>query len=257
MSLSIISIESREELMKEEPVIANANSPQTVSAKGQSDDCVASHIRDAINAGRFVPGQRLVEAELTAEYCVSRGPLREALRQLSAEGLVELIPHRGAQVRRLTRTEVVELFQIRAQLEAMAGQLAASRMHLPEIRDQFAETTAMVFDDKPRLSTAEYICENNRFHGAILQAAGNTQLTRLYDNMQLGLIMSQISAALPTEIIATSLKEHRQIAEAILAADEKRAAELLFEHLTRAMDYMRLMPDSFFRKAYPADSLSA
>ncbi len=237
-------------------MIVNANPLQPVPAGGRSEDCLASHIRDAINAGRFVPGQRLVEAELTAEYDVSRGPLREALRQLSAEGLVEIIPHRGAQVRRLTRTEILELFQIRAQLEAMAGRLAASRMILSDIRDQFAKATTMVFDDKPRLSTAEYICENNSFHGAILRAAGNSQLVRLYENMQLGLIMSQISAALPTEIIATSLKEHRQIAEAILAADERRAAKALLGHLTRAMDYMRLMPDKFFRKADAADSSS-
>lgn len=241
--------------MKDEQVVASVNPSPDAPAKGRNDDCLASHIRDAINAGRFVPGQRLVEAELTEEYDVSRGPLREALRQLSAEGLIELIPHRGAQVRRLTRIEVVELFQIRAQLEAMAGRLAASRMGLPDIRGQFAEATAMVCDDKPRLSTAEYICENNHFHGAIVQAAGNSQLVRLYENMQLGLIMSQISAALPTEIIATSLKEHRQIAEAILAADEERAAQLLIEHLTRAMDYMRLMPDSFFRKVHTANSL--
>lgn len=240
--------------MKKDTAIAGGSTLQAASAGGRSDDCLASHIRDAINAGRFVPGQRLVEAELTAEYGVSRGPLREALRQLSAEGLIELVPHRGAQVRRLTRTEVVELFQIRAQLEAMAGRLAALRMGLPGIRDQFSKATAMVFDDKPRLSTAEYICENNRFHGAILQAAGNSQLVRLYENMQLGLIMSQISAALPTEIIATSLNEHRRIAEAILAANEEGAAALLFEHLTRALDYMRLMPDNSFRRVHEADS---
>lgn len=233
---------------------ANADPLLAERTVDRSNDCLASHLRDAINAGRFVPGQRLVEAELTAEYGVSRGPLREALRQLSAEGLVELMPHRSAQVRRLTRTEILELFHIRAQLEAMAGQMAASRMHLPNIHDRFSKATAMVFDDKPRLSTAEYICENNSFHGAILSAAGNSQLIRLYENMQLGLIMSQISAALPTDIIATSLKEHRQIAEAILMTDEKRAAKLLFRHLTRAMDFMRLVPDNFFRKTRPADS---
>lgn len=241
--------------MKEEPANPGGDPSLPIPAGDRSDVCLASHIRDAINAGRFVPGQRLVEAELTAEYGVSRGPLREALRQLSAEGLVELMPHRSAQVRRLTRIEVVELFQIRAQLEAMAARLAASRMHSPPIRDQFSKAVAMVFDDKPRLSTAEYICENNCFHNAILQAAGNSQLVRLYENMQLGLIMSQISAALPTEIIATSLKEHRQIAEAILATDESRATELLLGHLTRAMDYMRMMPDRFFRKARAADAL--
>src|SRR5512138_3316718 len=107
--------------MKGEFVTAKANPLQAKRKADRSDDCLASHIRDAINSGRFVPGQRLVEAELTAEYGVSRGPLREALRQLSAEGLVELMPHRSAQVRRLTRVEILELFQIRGQLEAMAG----------------------------------------------------------------------------------------------------------------------------------------
>ena len=83
-------------------------------------------ITDGVKDGRYAPGQRLVEADLTAELGVSRGPLREALGRLAAEGVLELEPYRGAVVRRLTREDVEDLFSVREVLEGEAARLAAS-----------------------------------------------------------------------------------------------------------------------------------
>lgn len=207
---------------------------------------VAAHLREAILSGRLAPGQRLVEAELTQRLGTSRGPLREAFRQLAAEGLVTLVPNRGALVRRMTRTETLELFEIRAELEALAGRRAAARMRDAGARDCFAAETAAIRDDRPRHSTAEYIGENDAFHAAILRASGNGQLAQIGHALQLGLIMAQVAPSLPSEVIAASLTEHRRIADAILAADETAADAEIRAHLARARDFMAALPEGVF-----------
>ena len=95
-------------------------------AHGATVPFIVARLRDDILARRVSPGARLVEGELTARFSVSRGPVREALRRLSAEGLIEHWPHRGALVRRLTLREIRELFEIRVEMEALAARLAAA-----------------------------------------------------------------------------------------------------------------------------------
>ena len=94
-----------------------------------SPDQVAQVLLDGIKSGRIVPGQRLIEADLTSELRVSRGPVREALKRLSAEGLVRLIPHRGAYIRKLTRREVMDILVIQETLTALAARLAAQLLY--------------------------------------------------------------------------------------------------------------------------------
>ena len=106
-------------------------------ARGGTVEYVLEHLRNGVIQGRYAPGQRLIEAALTRDLRVSRGPLREAFRRLSAEGLLESVPHRGALVRRLTLREMKELFQIRVQLETLAAQLADDAMPDPAARSRF------------------------------------------------------------------------------------------------------------------------
>src|SRR5262245_43090553 len=93
--------------------------------RGGTVEYILEHLRSGVLQGLYAPGQRLIEADLTQELRVSRGPLREAFRRLSAEGLLEIVPHRGAMVRRLTLREMRELFQIRLGLEMLAARLAS------------------------------------------------------------------------------------------------------------------------------------
>jgi DNA-binding GntR family transcriptional regulator len=215
---------------------------------GQKGPGIADYLRAAIRTGRFAPGQRLVEAELTAELGVSRGPVREALRRLAAEGLIELVPNRGAVVRRLSMTEALELFEIRTELEALAARRAAGHMDDPCVRTRFEREIAPIWDDRPRLSTSDYIAENRRFHTAIMNAAGNGQLIKIDELMQLSLIMAQISSSLNSDVVATSLAEHRAIARAILGGDAKRAETAIRDHLGRAAEFMKSMPGDVFRR---------
>lgn len=219
--------------------------------RGSKLNKTVEYLRAAILQGRLAPGQRLVEVDLTNLLRVSRSLLREAFRQLAAEELIEIVPNRGALVRRLTVTEAVELFQIRAELEALAGRLAAGRIADGTVRSQFECEISPIWLPHALISRQDYVCENQTFHNAIMRAAGNGQLTRLNEKLQLTLIMSQISSALTTRIIETSIAEHRAIAEAILEGDQAAAARKLRTHLARATSLMAAMPSELFRPEKP------
>ncbi|HSM39206.1 MAG TPA: GntR family transcriptional regulator [Afifellaceae bacterium] len=219
----------------------------TAPRPGQKGPGIADYLRAAIRNGRFAPGQRLIEADLTSELDVSRGPVREAFRRLAAEGLIELVPNRGAVVRRLSMTEALELFEVRTELEALAARRSAGNMKDPHTRARFEREIAQIWDDRPRLSTSGYIAENRRFHSAIMTAAGNGQLIKIDELMQLSLIMAQISSSLTSDVVAASLAEHGTIARAILDSDADRAETAIRDHLSRAADFMKSMPENVFR----------
>lgn len=214
---------------------------------GRKEASVAHYLSAAILTGRFVPGQRLVEAELTTNLGVSRGPVREAFRRLSAEGLIEIVPNRGAVVRRLSMEEALELFEIRTELEALAARRAAENMKDSLVRQAFDAAIAPIWSITARHSTADYLQENQRFHAAIMVASGNGQLVKLHQQLHLSLILAQISSALSSHVIAASLNEHRMIASAIRARDAEGADQAIREHLRRAQDLMSATPSDLFR----------
>lgn len=217
-------------------------------ARGGTVDYVLEHLRSGVMQGRYAPGQRLIEADLTRELGVSRGPLREAFRRLSAEGVVEIVPHRGALVRRLTLQEMKELFQIRVGLETLAAQLAAEAMHDPLVRARFEREIEPIWDESPRIAGPNYIDENHRFHDAITQASGNEQLLRLTRQLRLTVLMYQLVSTLKPENIAASVTEHRLIAQAILNGDGDAAQHHVRSHLNRALSVAEAMPNRSFAR---------
>jgi DNA-binding GntR family transcriptional regulator len=204
-------------------------------AHGATVAHIVERLREDILAHRLAPGERLVEVDLTSRFAVSRGPVREALRRLAAEGLIEHAPNRGAFVRLLSTREISELFQIRLELEALAARLAAEAAD-PRERARFAEEIGMIFDDAPR-KTCEYLEENAAFHDSIMRLAGNRQLRDLSMRLHLPLIMAQVGDALSVEVLRASVSEHRVIARAILAGDPDAAAAAMRAHLQRAADF--------------------
>jgi DNA-binding GntR family transcriptional regulator len=208
---------------------------------------LVAHLREGIHHGRYAAGQRLIEADLTRELDVSRGPLREAFRRLSAEGLVESIPNRGTIVRRLSRQETRELFEIRTALEVLAVRLAAANVAAPAVRARFERAIEPIWSDVPRNASLAYLDENKLFHQAVADASGNAQLASLVRQMQLPLIMFQLSGALTSDILARSSREHRAVATAILAGDADRAAEAIRAHLDRASRFADRLPARVFR----------
>jgi len=201
-------------------------------AHGATVPFIVARLRDDILARRVAPGARLVEGELTARFSVSRGPVREALRRLSAEGLIEHLPHRGALVRCLTLREIRELFEIRVEMEALAARLAAAA-ESPERRQRFIASIAPIYADAPR-RPCEYLEENAAFHDAVMALGGNLQLRDLATRLQLPLIMAQVGDVLAPDVLKASVREHRAVAQAILDGDAPAAAARMRDHLERA-----------------------
>ncbi len=217
------------------------------AARGGMVDRLVKDLRDGILMSRYAPGQRLIEADLTRDFGVSRGPLREAFRRLCAEGLVQIVPNRGALVRRLSRTETIELFQIRTALEALAVRLAAQVIGEGDNRERFKAAIEPIWDEAPRRSGPAYHEENRLFHLAILDICGNQQLVELSRQLQLPLIMLQLSGAMTPEMYGDSVAEHREVANAILAGDADAAEVVMRKHLRRASRIAEEMPASTFR----------
>jgi len=203
-------------------------------AHGETVAHIVAKLREDILARRAEPGERLVESELTSRFAVSRGSVREALRRLAAEGFIEHMPNRGAIVRRLSLQEIGELFQIRVELEALAARLAAEAAADPQKRAAFEEAIAPIFDEGPREPCA-YLAENAAFHAAVMTLGGNRQLRDLSLRLHLPLIMAQAAGALTPQALAASVREHRAIAAAILAADPLAADAAVRAHLARAV----------------------
>jgi DNA-binding GntR family transcriptional regulator len=201
-------------------------------AHGATVAFIVERLREDILAGRLEPGSRLIESDLTARFAVSRGPVREGLRRLSADGLIEHWPHRGAVVRRLTEREIRELFLIRIEMEALAARLAAAA-DAPDQRACFVASIKPIYSDGPR-NPCDYLKENAAFHDAVMALADNVQLRELAARLQLPLIMAQVADVLTPPVLEASVREHRAIAEAIMKGDPGAASARMREHLERA-----------------------
>jgi DNA-binding GntR family transcriptional regulator len=212
--------------------IARAPARAVPPPRGATVAFIVERLRDDIFSGRLEPGLRLVECDLTARFAVSRGPVREALRRLAAEGLIEHWPHRGAVVRRLGEREIRELFMIRIEMEALAARLAAEAND-PAPRSRFVASIEPIYAEAPR-SPCEYLRENAAFHDAVMALADNLQLRELAARLQLPLIMAQVGDVLAPAVLEASVREHRAIAQAILDRDPDAASARMRAHLARA-----------------------
>ncbi|HZP76028.1 MAG TPA: GntR family transcriptional regulator [Pseudolabrys sp.] len=221
-------------------------------SRGNTVAHLISELREGIRYGRYAPGQRLIEADLTRELGVSRGPLREAFRRLTAEGLIESIPNRGALVRRLSQQETRELFEIRAALEVLAAELAAKNIDSPGVRAKFEAAIAPIWTEASHDKPSTYFDENKDFHLAIADASGNTQLAILGHQLRSQLTFYQMSSMLRPQVIASSNREHRDLAKAILAGDAALSADLMRKHFGSIATFWDELPATVFRSG--ADS---
>ena len=190
---------------------------------------VVDQLRADILARRLPPAARLVEGRLTARYNVSRGPVREALARLHAEGLVELVANRGAFVRQLTEQDVVDLFEMRAELETLAAKRAARAAATARKGARDIIRKAANPPSEPG-SAAELLAENDRFHGAILALAGNRSLDAVCRPMHLSFV-AQIGPIFNVAQIRLLACDHAAISEAILDGDEDAASGAMRSHV--------------------------
>lgn len=188
-----------------------------IAARISMHETLTHELREMIVDGRLEPGARINEAEVAERFRVSRTPLREALKVLAAEGMVELKPHRGARVVNLTTSDLVCGFQLIGALEGLAGELAAERITEDELdairgyQDEMNE--AFATND-----LARYAHANQATHEAILAASRNPMLQKQYRAVSGLLVASRYRANLSRDRWAHALKEH----EVILAFLELR-----------------------------------
>lgn len=206
----------------------------TREAGRKAADVAAGHIRRLITEGFLAPGQRLIEAELLAHVEVSRASLREAFVRLAAEGLVELEHQRGARVRRLSRADMAELFELREALEGYAAGLAARRLDSSSQRAWLAEARA-VWSGSDVLGDALTHMENNvPLHDGIVAMAGNSRLRATLAQFELPAYRLQFMRLLDRAERARSAREHVAIIEAILGGRAASAEKLMRAHVRRA-----------------------
>jgi DNA-binding GntR family transcriptional regulator len=197
-------------------------------------DQVYDAIRDRITSGSLPRGARVHQEDLAEELGVSRTPVREALRRLAAEGLVEMRTNRGARVADIDQGGMRGAYDARLVVEPGAARLAAGR-RLPE---PLARMRAAVAAQRRSLRSVERSFEANReFHLALVAASGNDYLLRLVERLWVARIGATIyERQIETqERIVLDVREHEQILEAIEAGDGRRAESLTRRHLADAM----------------------
>jgi DNA-binding GntR family transcriptional regulator len=196
---------------------------------------VVNRLRQMLVEGRIPPGAKLNERELAEVLDVSRTPLREAIKMLASEGLVELLPNRGAIAVELTEEDVRNTFEVMAGLEAQSGELAAQRITDAEL----AEIRAMHFEMMAaytRRDLSNYYRLNAMIHRAINAAAKNPVLSATYDRVNARLQALRFRSNQVEEKWKSAMKEHEQMIEALAAHDPAAMRKVLAAHLRSKMD---------------------
>jgi DNA-binding GntR family transcriptional regulator len=192
---------------------------------------VLSSLRDLIVHNELSPGTRLTESVLCERLNVSRTPLREALKVLSHEGLVEILPNRGARVVTLTQEDVRHLFEVIGTLESLAGRLACSHItdaELCEIKAVHYQMQANFI----RRDLPGYFRLNQAIHKWIVDAARNPVLAAMHENLNSRLLRARyLASRMDQERWAAAMREHELIIDALVRRSADETADLLLQHL--------------------------
>jgi DNA-binding GntR family transcriptional regulator len=193
-------------------------------------DEVVARLRAILVDGEIAPGARIPERALCAKLKISRTPLREALKVLAAEGLVLLLPNRGARAAKLTDKDVHDLFEVCQGLEALAGELACERISDPQLAEIAEVHAEMVGHFRAGDLAAYYRC-NRRIHEAIVAAAGNPVLSGLYESVTARIRRARYVTPMTPQRWAMAVHEHDAILNALVRRDGVALAHVLRAHL--------------------------
>ena len=225
--------------MSENPKVALASVPR--QALHQE---VAVQLRQLIVEGRIAPGAKLNERALCEQLHVSRTPLREAIKMLAAEGLVELLPNRGAVAVQLTPQDVADTFEVIAGLEGQAGELAAQRI----TDDELAEIRALHYEmlaAYTRRDLSAYYALNARIHQRINDAARNPVLTQVYRTVNARLQALRFRSNFDERKWRRAVQEHDEMVTLLARRDATALRALMVQHLQHKRDaVLELLADA-------------
>lgn len=213
-----------------------------------SSQRVVDTVLDGILEGRYVPGQRVVEAELTRRLGISRGPVREAFKRLAAQRILVVTPHRGARIRAFTRAEVRDALSVMEALLSLAARLAA-RADDEENRTAFHEALREVMAKCTQRPGYGFLRARNRFYHCLIAMSGNAELPLIMPVAQTQLIRIQLSHYLAPADRDRHLQDYQAIGNAVLDGDPNRAQRCMRLHLLRSWRTVRRLPDAAFAAA--------
>lgn len=217
-------------------------------------DEIALEIEEAIVSGELAPGTVLRQEQLSERFAVSRTPIREALRRLAALGLVSFEPNRGVRVRTISRDELREAFLVRAELESLATEVAASKMTEADLHDlvaaerRFHRLTQEVRAREPgvdrRSLTADWVRANHGFHDVIYRAADLPLVERLAKSARRTFSGPAVWAPGDSsidELYAANDQQHRAIRQALAAGSGAGARSLAREHVIQSFHMLEVI----------------
>ena len=202
---------------------------------------VFQKIREDILKGRYKENDELRENTIGKELGVSRTPVREALRQLELEGLVTIIPNRGAYVMGITHKDIWDIFMIRSYLEGLCARWAAENI-TDEQLDELEETLILSefqMNRESGFNTDQVTALDGRFHAALYEASGSRMLSRVLTDFHNYVQMARKTSFVSEERARRSIREHRQILRDICDRDGETAEQLANEHIMHVMQNLK------------------
>lgn len=206
------------------------------------EEQVTSRLEEEILSGKLPRGTALTELSLSARLGVSRTPIRAALHTLAEEGIISLVPNRGAVVVGVTREDLIDIYNIRTRLEGLASATAAERISeddLGKLRESVELAESYI-----KKNDAEHLRElDTEFHSIIYRASGNRMLAKILSDLHRNITSyRKMSLTVPGRL-EKSVGEHREILEAIAAHNAKKAEALTSAHIAAALDNMLITVD--------------
>tara|TARA_Y100000746_G_scaffold206167_1_gene193729 strand:+ start:197 stop:868 length:672 start_codon:yes stop_codon:yes gene_type:complete len=191
---------------------------------------VVDAIRNMIFDGQLIGGQRIPEKLICQKLTISRTPLREALKVLASEGLLTLLPNRGARVNRLKTKDLDDMFPVMGALESLAGELACKKISAAQIDEVRALHYQMAANHKNG-NLINYFDLNQRIHASIMAATENNILCELYELLAGRIRMARYRANFSQKRWDQAMKEHEEILAALSTRDSIRLTQILSTHL--------------------------
>ncbi len=197
------------------------------------DSRVYDILTDQIVSGVLAPGTRITEEQLASELGVSRTPVREAMRRLAQDELVELLPRRGIRVKKLSRQDVAEIYEIRCVLESLAASRAATRMTERDLRSLDTQAAKAKLDLAKGDAAAALVFDAN-LHSLIIERGGNRRLEKTLATLINLVSFFRTEVGRTLERAAQACNEHEEILAALKRKDPAAAGEVMKAHISRA-----------------------
>jgi DNA-binding GntR family transcriptional regulator len=233
---------------------SDASRKSGAARKGSSPDAVVDWIQQGLYSGRYVPGQRLAEADLIATLNISRGPVREALKRLHGKGIVRQIPYSGTLIRAFSRREAGDLLTVLEPLTSLMARLAAEAVANGADATELSEIqTAIDRFQRGSVNDVTFVGERQHLYQVLMAIGGNVELPVIMPTALLHLLRLQSFPYLKNDKRQQITGEYLRIIDAVLAGDPARAAKVGRQHVQAARKRLAALPD----EAFPASRVES